>query len=183
MLFSDILFHIFDNQQEGFLSKARSQIVSRESLNRIALELGIDQLLRSVPSPITPHHYLYGNALEALIGAIYIDQGYRRCKQFLKQKIFDHFIDIQRVATTDPNYKSRLLEWAQRHKKTVTFQTEEQTVPEEKIPYYHALALINDHLLGEGSGYSKKEAQQQAARTALTKLHEWKASEITESPL
>jgi ribonuclease-3 len=167
VLVSDILFHQFENQKEGFLTKARSRIVQRESLNRIASELKLNQLIVSAQTVDTPHLSIYGNALEALIGAIYTDQGYRRCKLFLEEKIFNQFIDIDSIVASDANYKSALLEWGQQHKANVVFQTEEQTVHGKKTSRFYTKVLLNDETIGEGYGFSKKEAHQHASLKAM----------------
>jgi len=171
VLVSDILFHQFENQKEGFLTKTRSRIVQRESLNRIAVELGLDRLIVATSTTDTPHLSIYGNALEALIGAIYTDQGYRRCKQFLEKKIFAQFIDMNSIVSSDGNYKSTLLEWSQQQKVNISFETEEQTVHGKKTANFLAKVLLNNTVIGEGYGFSKKEAQQQASMHALAHIN------------
>jgi ribonuclease-3 len=171
VLVSDILFSQFENASEGFLSKTRAKIVQRESLNKIALELGLNCLIVSAPTMDSPHLSIYGNALEALNGAIYTDQGYRRCKQFLEKKIFDQFIDIDIIASSDANYKSALLEWSQQQKKSVSFLTEEISSPGEKSMRFLAKVLLDGNEIAEGSGFSKKEAHQDASKKALKFLN------------
>lgn len=170
VLVSDILFNQYENASEGFLSKTRARIVQRESLNKIALDLGLNSLIVSAPAMDTPHLSIYGNALEALIGAIYTDQGFRRCRQFLEKKIFYQFIDIESIASSDANYKSALLEWSQHKKKTVAFQTTEITVQGEKYFRFHAKVLLDEKTIAEGYGYSKKEAHQNASKKAMEAL-------------
>jgi len=170
LLVSDILFNQFKNQKEGFLSKTRAKIVRRESLNRIAAELGLNELTVTAQSLDTPHISIYGNALEALIGAIYTDQGYDRCKHFIEKKIISQFIDIQAVASSDVNYKSALLEWSQQHKADLTIQTDELANQGKKSFQFCARVLLNGTLIGEGCGFSKKEAHQQAAKKAMEEI-------------
>jgi len=171
VLVSDILFYQYENESEGFLSKTRSRIVQRESLNKIALELGLNRLIVSAPTMDSPHLSIYGNALEALIGAIYTDQGYRRCRHFLEKKIFDQFIDIESIASSDANYKSALLEWSQQRKKSLSFHTEEISAYGEKSFRFLAKVLLNDRYIAEGFGFSKKEAHQNASKRALEILN------------
>jgi len=171
VLVSDILFYQYENASEGFLSKTRSRIVQRESLNKIALDLGLNRLIVSAPTMDTPHLSIYGNALEALIGAIYTDQGYRKCRQFLEKKIFDQFIDIQSIAFSDANFKSALLEWSQQKKKAITFQTIEISANGDHSFRFLAKVLLNDMIISDGYGYSKKEAQQNASKKALEVLN------------
>ena len=166
-LVADILFHRFENKKEDFLSKARSRIVQRNSLNKIALELGIDKLIISSTPAELPHHSIYGNALEALIGAIYIDQGYRRCKRFLEKKIIERYIDLERISNIDVNFKSMLLELSQHEKFSLHFDTEEVLKNRGIVSKFKAYAIVNNISIGEGEGFSKKEAQQQAAKMAL----------------
>jgi len=168
VLVSDILFHRFNTQKEGFLTKTRSRIVQRESLNRMAIELGLDKLIIATPTVNTPHLSIYGNALEALIGAIYTDQGYRRCRQFLEKQLISRFIDIDDLVSTDANFKSTLLEWSQREKNPIQFDTHEFVSQGSK--QFKATVLMQGDILGEGLGHSKKEAQQQASKEALKNL-------------
>jgi ribonuclease III len=177
VLVSDILFNQYENASEGFLSKTRARIVQRESLNKIALDLGLNCLIVSAPTMESPHLSIYGNALEALIGAIYVDQGYRRCRQFLEKKIFDQFIDIESIAASDINYKSRLLEWSQQQKKAVSFQTEEIDASAENNIRFRAIVLLDDIQMAEGFGFSKKESQQNASKKAIEVLKNLSNSE------
>lgn len=175
VLVSDILFHRFETQKEGFLTKTRASIVQRESLNRFAVALGLDKLIIATPTANTPHLSIYGNALEALIGAIYTDQGFGRCRQFLEKKIIARFIDLDDLAVSNVNYKSTLLERSQREKKPIRFETREERLDGKRAVTFHAAVYQEDILLGEGKGYSKKEAQQVASKQAL----EWKKPLIT----
>jgi len=170
VLVADILFDQFPSENEDFLTKTRSKIVQRNSLNKIAMDLGLDKLiLTSTPAEL-PHNSIYGNALEALIGAIYIDQGYRCCKHFLEKKILERYVDIERIAKTDVNFKSRLLEWSQHEKATLLFDTHELQKKEGKSLNFKAFAMLNGVSIGEGEGFSKKEAQQQASKMALLRI-------------
>jgi ribonuclease-3 len=177
VLVSDILFHRFDTQKEGFLTKTRSRIVQRESLNRMAIELGLDKLIIATPAVNTPHLSIYGNALEALIGAIYTDQGYRRCRQFLEKQLIARFIDLDNLVSTDANFKSTLLEWSQREKIAIQFETKEFV--NDGLKQFHAVVLQQGNMLGEGMGHSKKEAQQHASKEALIKLGLLNKNELT----
>jgi ribonuclease III len=168
VLVADILFERFPNKNEDFLTKTRAKIVQRHSLNKIALELGLDKLIvSSAMPPEDSHHSIYGNALEALIGAIYLDQGYRRCKHFLEKKILEQHIDMERIAATEQNFKSVLLEWSQQEKMTTEFEMTELVKTDGKAPRFQAVACINGKCVGKGQGHSKKEAQQKASKEAL----------------
>jgi len=185
VLVADILFHQFETKNEDFLSKTRSRIVQRNSLNKIAMELGLDKLIVTSTPIELPHHSIYGNALEALIGAIYIDQGYRQCKHFLEKKILERYVDIERIASIDVNFKSTLLEWSQHEKVSLHFDTREIQKNEDSTSKFRASAMLNGVSIGEGEGPSKKEAQQLAAKIALSRIEtpseELKA--LLESPI
>jgi ribonuclease III len=170
VLVADILFRQFETKNEDFLSKTRSKIVQRNSLNKIAIDLGLNKLIMASTPAEMPHYSIYGNALEALIGAIYIDQGYRKCKHFLEKKILERYVDIDCVACTDVNFKSGLLEWSQHEKASLHFDTQEIQKAEGKTSRFKAFAILNDVSIGEGEGFSKKEAQQQASKMALDRI-------------
>lgn len=168
VIIADILFKQYPAANEEFLTKTRAKIVQRQSLNKIAMSIGLNNLILSSATPTTDSHLsIYGNAFEALIGAIYLDQGYRRCKRFLEKKILDRHIDLEGVASTEENFKSALLEWSQQERLTVEFLMTELGKKAAKDPRFRAVALINGISFGQGDGLSKKEAQQKAAKEAL----------------
>lgn len=168
VIIADILFKQFPAANEEFLTKTRAKIVQRHSLNKIAMELGLNTLiLSSATSTPDTHLSIYGNALEALIGAIYLDQGYRRCKHFLEKKILERYIDLAGVVSTEENFKSALLEWSQQERLTAEFLMTELNKTSAKGPRFRAVALINGINFGKGEGLSKKEAQQKASKEAL----------------
>ena len=115
---------------------------------------------------------MYGNAFEAFIGAIYLDQGYDRCKQFMEKKIFQNYIDLDKMSRKEVNFKSKLIEWSQKNKMEVSFELIEQFIDEEHNPMFHTEVRIEGLSAGTGTGYSKKESQQNAAQIALKKLKE-----------
>lgn len=173
VIVADILFKQFPAANEEFLTKTRAKIVQRQSLNKIAMELGLNTLiLSSASSTPDTHLSIYGNALEALIGALYLDQGYRRCKRFLEKKILERYIDLEGVVSTEENFKSALLEWSQQEKLTAEFLMTELSKSSAKGPRFRAVALINGISFGQGEGLSKKEAQQKAAREAITYIQD-----------
>jgi len=173
VIVADILFKQFPAANEEFLTKTRAKIVQRQSLNKIAMELGLNTLiLSSASSTPDAHLSIYGNALEALIGAIYLDQGYRRCKRFLEKNILERHIDLEGVVSTEENFKSVLLEWSQQEKLTAEFLMTELNKSSAKDPRFRAVALINSIRFGQGEGLSKKEAQQKAAKETLTYIND-----------
>ncbi len=187
---SDILYNKFRHKPEGFLTTIRSRIVQRESLNRIAIELGLDKLM-FLPPNTNKKNNIFGNAFEAFVGAIYLDLGYKKCFQFIEQKIINSLIDIEELINEENNFKSKLLEWGQRQKTDIIFNLISESKNPEKKPLFQTQVLINKHIGGCGMGLSKRESQQIAAKLALEKIKEqpgfWKLEmniptvEITES--
>lgn len=167
---ADIVFKEFEYKKEGFLTNMRSKIVQRETLNKLALDLGIDKLIKSSTRNNTHKTHIYGNALEALIGAIYLDQGYRTAKKFVYEKLIKH-LDIDNVAQREVNFKSRLIEWSQKNKVDLHFELLSTTIDEDNNPIFETAVFIYDKQAGVGSGYSKKESQQSAAKIAVNKLN------------
>ena len=167
---ADIVFKEFEYKKEGFLTNMRSKIVQRETLNRLALKLGIDKLIKTSARNNTHNTHMYGNALEALIGAIYLDQGYRVAKRFVHERLILDHLNIERVAQREINHKSRLIEWSQKQKIAVSFELINSIVDEDNNPMFTSAVFILNEKAGEGKGFSKKESQQKAAEMALKKL-------------
>lgn len=112
----DIVYKRFEGKREGFLTNTRSKIVQRETLNKLAVEIGLDKLIKYSTRSSSHNSYMYGNAFEAFIGAIYLDQGYERCKRFMEEKIFKNYIDLDKMSRKEVNFKSKLIEWSQKAK-------------------------------------------------------------------
>lgn len=170
LLVGEYLFKRFQKENEGFLSKMRSRITSRESLNEIALRLEIPQFLqhRVDPLPGEKTHSIYGNALEALIGAIFLDQGFDLTRAFFYKKLLHRHIRIRELLKTISNYKSVLLEWSQKTGRKVQYQPE--TVEENGESLFVVRVLVDGELMGEGMSRRKKKAEQRAAGEAVAKL-------------
>ena len=167
---ADILYHHFAGKHEGFLTNTRSKIVQRETLNRIAIDLGINKLVKTPSKNHTHNINIYGNAFEALIGAIYLDYGPKKCKEFVEKVILNKYLDINQLAHKEVNFKSRLIEWSQRFKLPLTFELIEETYDKEHNPVFRTQILINGIFAAHGVGYSKKESHQNAAQIALKKV-------------
>ena len=174
-IIADIVYKHFPNKREGFLTNTRSKIVQRESLNFIALELGLDKKLSALPHAAIHNKYLYGNALEALIGAVYLDQGYRRCCQFVQEKMLDKYISLNKLASQEVNFKSRLLEWGQKAKLNIEFDLVESFTTDDGKAVFQTSVLLEGTPLGTGIGNTKKESQQLAAKTAIKKINKDKS--------
>lgn len=164
------LFRLFPDRNEGFLTKTRSKIVNRSVLNSIGFKLGLEQYIVAQSSLALEKTHVLGDALEALIGAVYVDRGYLAAHNFVVNKIMRNHIDINAVALADENYKSILIEYCQRLRLSVSFETEEHPLSSHGIPEFIAIVLIDSEMVGHGVGASKKEAQQMASKEALDKL-------------
>ncbi|MBQ5818574.1 MAG: ribonuclease III [Bacteroides sp.] len=166
----DIVYHYFEGKKEGFLTSTRSKIVQRETLNKLAVEIGLDKLVKYGCLSSSHNNYIYGNAFEAFIGAIYIDRGYACCYKFIKERVIRKYIDLEKMSRKEVNFKSRLIEWCQKHKYEVSFELVEQRYDIDNNPIFQSVALIEGLSAGSGVGYSKKESQQLAAHAALNKI-------------
>ena len=118
----DIVYQHFEGKREGFLTNTRSKIVQRETLNKLAQEMGINQLILSSGHTSSHNSYMGGNAFEALVGAIYLDRGYTACMHFMQKRILNRFINIDKVAYKEVNFKSKLLEWGQKNRVNMEFR-------------------------------------------------------------
>jgi len=166
----DIVYQHFEGKREGFLTNTRSKIVQRETLNKLAVEIGLDKLIKYSTRSSSHNSYMYGNAFEAFIGAIYLDRGYECCKQFMQKKIIEPYIDLDKLSRKEVNFKSKLIEWSQKNKMEVSFELIEQFLDKENNPVFQTEVRIEGILGGSGTGYSKKESQQNAAQMALKKI-------------
>lgn len=164
---AEYLFKEFSKGNEGLLTKLRSKIVSGEFLNKVAINLKIGKLLVSNTRYTKNKKNLYGNALEALIGAVYIDYGYNIARDFVLKRIIKQFVDTKELLAIETNYKSKLIEWAQKDKKDIDFNTFQQPTIEGKNPIFTSVIKIDNQIFGSGEGKSKKEAEQKAAKDTL----------------
>ncbi len=167
---ADIVYKKFEGKREGFLTNTRSKIVQRETLNRLAVEIGLDKLIKYNARQSSHNSYMCGNAFEALVGAIYLDRGYRACKYFMEHRIIGPYINLEKISRKEVNFKSKLIEWSQKNRFQVTFELVTQSHDQEYSPTFESEVLIEGISGGRGTGYSKKESQQVAARVALGKI-------------
>jgi len=166
-IIADFLFMHYPEKREGFLTKMRAKIVSRTHLNQLSIQIGIQRLVVSQTSS-SAHRHIFGDALEALIGAMYLDQGYNRTQKFLTRKILKRFVDLNTLELLETDFKSRIIEWGQKQRRSVTFDYHEEHEPHEASPIFYVTLLIGGVQVSEGRGYSKKEAEQNAAMVVLS---------------
>lgn len=160
---SDYLFIEFPDRAEGFLTQVRSKIVSRQTLNEVACKIGLDKLVAVNYAGSYTHRNIFGNALEAIIGAIYLDKGYDVINRIIINHIFSQHIDLKTISNTERDFKSRLIEWCQKSRKVVVFNTKADNLPDDVTPHFISQITIDGIEFGNGSGLSKKEAEQSAS--------------------
>jgi ribonuclease III len=147
---ADYLFSVYPNCKEGFLTQLRSKLVNRENLNRVAMNMGFDKLVRSHKNIIPTKKHIYGNALEALIGAMYLDQGYKKAKKFIIDRIISVHFDLDQLACQDNDFKSQIIQWGQKNRKEISFGSYELTESDKPEPVFVATIHIMEQLAGEG---------------------------------
>ena len=177
-ILSDYLFEKFPDANEGFMTKIRSRIVNRDVLNELAISLGINKTIISNISSIHPTKNLYGDALEALIGALFLDKGFKKTKKLFIRNVLNKYLNLNDIVNTDTDYKSLVFEWVQKNKSTLLFTYNEEYDFNLRKSRFSARLLIDKEELGEGQGSSKKEAEQEAAGKALAKLKEISAFQV-----
>ena len=165
---ADILYQRYPNKQEGFLTTLRSKLVRRDTLNKLAVQMGLDKLVLYSGRATSAHNsYMNGNAFEAFFGAIYLDRGYEYCMSFARDVIFKKYINIEEVSKTEENYKSKLIEWCQKYQFEFKFDIVSQKILQDRnTPKFVSRVTIEGVYCGTGDGYSKKESHQKAAQQA-----------------
>jgi len=166
-----IVYDHFPGKREGFLTNTRSKLVSRDTLGKLAEEMGLKRLILSSGHSNSHNSYMAGNAFEALVGAIYLDQGYDAVKRFMEKRILAKLINIDKVAYKEVNFKSKLLEWGQKNRVRLEFRLNKQEKDTESGSPVFSFQVFMEGVAGEtGKGFSKKEAQQLAAEATLKRL-------------
>lgn len=168
---AEVLFKLYPYEDEGFLTELRSKIVNRVNLNQLARKLGFEQLIQYDNRMVntTRQGSLLGDAFEALVGAIYLDKGYDFTRNFLVNHIIKSHIDIHRLEQTETNFKSKLIEWCQRHGKDITFELIENKDGESN-KLFTVQASIDGEIMGQGKEFNKKNAEKLAAERACEAL-------------
>ena len=165
-----IVYRHYEGKREGFLTNTRSKLVSRETLGKLANEMGLSQLILSAGHSNSHNSYVGGNAFEALVGAIYLDRGYDTCMWFWENRVLGKYINLDKVAFKEVNFKSKLLEWSQKNKVRMEYRMLKQKKDDNGSPVFSFQVLLEGVEGEKGSGYSKKEAQQLASKDTLQKL-------------
>lgn len=166
----DIVYRHFPGKREGFLTNTRSKLVQRETLNRLAQEMGINQLILSNGRSSSHNSYMGGNAFEALVGAIYLDRGYDACMKFMRKRILTQMINIDKVAYKEVNFKSKLIEWSQKNRVRIDFRVLSQEKDKTGSPVFKYQVMLETVEGCTGTGFSKKESQQMASKLTLERL-------------
>lgn len=166
---AELLFNRFPYKNEGFLTEMRSKIVSRESLNDLAIKIGLSHIVQYDKKAIGIHtkNSIFGNALEAFIGAIFLDGGFQLARKFILSKLITH-IDLDTLQFTEKNFKGRLIEWGQKQTRLVEFETIEDMSRKQRL--FTIRVMVDGVMLGESEHLSKKKAEQMAAQKACENL-------------
>lgn len=164
---ADVLFDHFELGKEGFLTQMRSKLVSRKTLNKLAFQIKLDKLVRRQPSETSPS--IYGNALEALVAAIYIDKGYDASVFFIKEKLIKPHISLDSLVGEVASYKSKCLEWGQQNKKVTKFVIVKSEGKDHDKKYTIDF-YVDAEKISTASGTSIKRAEESAAQKAYTEL-------------
>ncbi len=166
-IIAEYLFKKYPYRTEGYLTELRSRIVRRETLNNVALRMGLNKMVQYNQNDRgLSRSHIFGNALEALIGAVYLDQGFAKTRRFIIKQMVKNYIDLDILESTDTNYKNQLLSWAQRSGQVLTFDTMEERMEGTRKLFVVGI-MLDGVLVASGSGYNKKEAGQVAAQKAL----------------
>lgn len=160
---SEYLFIEFPDKNEGFLTQLRSKMVSRQTLNEVAKRIGLDDYVITHSSNNLSQKHIYGDAFEAMVGAIYLDQGYDFVNRLLINHIFVKYIKVDNLLVEETDFKSRLIEWCQKNHHSIHFQTANDKTYSSSHPFFYSKVLIDGIEVGYGAGDSKKEAEQRAS--------------------
>ncbi|MBC3845860.1 ribonuclease III [Winogradskyella echinorum] len=169
MLSSVIAAYLFEkvpHGDEGYLTKMRSKVVSREHLNELGKDLGLIDLVQSRISKSNFGNNIHGNLFEALVGAIYLDKGYKFCEKFIYRRVINPYVDIETLEGKVISYKSLLIEWCQKEKNTFDYEVYEDTGNDE-LKHFSVKLSINDKVVSKARATSKKKAEEKASKRAF----------------
>ena len=169
-IIADYLFKRYPYKGEGFLTEMRSKMVNRQQLNEIALRMGLKKItLYNKFDNFLKASQIFGNTLEALVGAVYLDKGYKRTQQWVLQRIIMPYLFVDDLEQIDINLKNRLIGWASKNAKLLEFETLNEKMEGSRRIFTIAVKLDGE-ILSEGKGYNKKDASQVAAQVAIELL-------------
>lgn len=166
-IIAEYLFKKYPYQSEGYLTELRSKIVRRETLNNVAMRMGLNKMVQyNQNDKGLSRSHIFGNALEALIGAVYLDQGFIKTRKFILNELVGSYIDLDTMESTDTNFKNQLLTWAQKSNRVLVFETLDEKL-ENTRKLFTVGILLDGEVITTGTGYNKKDAGQVAAQKAL----------------
>ena len=166
---AEMLFKKFPFQEEGFLTEMRSKLVNRDHLSRLAKKIGIEFFINQMGESQQLHRSTFGDAFEALIGAVYMDYGYARAQEFILERIIRNHVDLEEMQKMELSFKSRLINWSQREKKKVLFEQFEEIESGGK-KLFRVLVFVSGNEEGKGEDFSKKRAEETASEMACKGL-------------
>lgn len=170
LVVADYLYDLYPEKHEGFLTSTRAKIVQRESLNRIGKILHIDTHVSASPHSSSHNSYIAGNAVEAMVGAMYLDQGYHRTRKFIINRLIKQHFDLNDLIKTEQNFKSRLIEWTQKYRVSIEFELVDTYNDADNNPIFRTAVMLGGIYAGDATGYSKKESHQGASKIVLERL-------------
>ncbi len=167
---AEYLFKKYPYRDEGFLTETRSKLVNRETLNEVGIKIGLKKTLQQVVDnrQFVGNKSLYGDILEAFLGAVYLDRGYSFSKKLILQRILIH-LDLEGMVTTVSNHKSKVIEWSQREGNQVEFQVV-QVNSNQRYKEFVVAIVVNGESIAQGKGETKKKAEQEASKNACEQL-------------
>ena len=171
LIVAEYLFKKYPFKDEGFLTKIRSKIVSRESLNNLGRKVGLKELInfKNVNEYSKNFKSIYGDALEAIIGAVYLDVGFEYCQEYIVKNIIIPYYNFDELVNKTHNFKSKILEWSQKEKKLIKFSTK-KIILKNNSSQFESILIIENKEISKGFGSNKKSAQKDASRLACEKL-------------
>ena len=171
LIVAEYLFKKYPFKDEGFLTKIRSKIVSRESLNNLGRKVGLKELInfKNVNEYSKNYNSIYGDALEAIIGAVYLDVGFEYCQEYIVKNIIIPYYNFDELVNKTHNFKSKILEWSQKEKKLIKFSTK-KIILKNNSSQFESILIIENKEISKGFGSNKKSAEKDASRLACEKL-------------
>lgn len=173
LVVAEYLFNKYPFKDEGFLTEVRSRIVNRENLNQLSKKIGLEEIIQyngHMKGNKQSFKSIYGDALEALVGAVYLDKGHKFTKNFILKKLIIPHVDIDMIINTDTNFKSKVIEWSQKENKVLNFEVTELD-GKKHFKKFEAKLFVGKKQISVGHGLSKKKAEQDAAEKSCQILN------------